>query len=368
MPPLTIMVKPASSCCNMRCRYCFYADESSNRTTPSFGLMNSDTLEALIAKALSFAEHQCTFVFQGGEPTLAGLNFYRTLVKLEQKYNTKNITIENMVQTNGYVLNDSWAQFFQKNNFFLGLSVDGPAPVHDAYRRTPDGKNTFSKIMNAASLLRKYHVDFNILTVVTSMAASHPRGIYSFYRDRGFNFQQYIPCLNPLILPDRLPDYTLTPELYGSFLMQLFDLWYTDVKRGHIVYISFFENLLGMIKGLPSASCTQCSQCQKQYVIEADGSVYPCDFYATDSYYLGNIVSDSFLSLDKNREKTGFIEQSAKLPVVCSFCKWRFLCSGGCRRERENGRGQLAVNYFCPSYKRFFEYSFDRLCELCRLR
>lgn len=368
MPPLTIMVKPASSCCNMRCRYCFYADESSNRSTASFGLMSTDTLEALISKSLSYAEHQCTFAFQGGEPTLAGLHFYRSVVKLEQKHNKKNIHIENIIQTNGYVINDSWAQFFRKNNFFLGLSVDGPGSIHDIYRRTPDGKGTFAKTMSAASLLRKHHVDFNILTVVTSMAARHPLDVYSFYRAMDFNFQQYIPCLNPLILPDRLPDYTLTPTLYGDFLMQLFDLWYADFKKGRIIYISFFENLMGIIKGLPSSSCAQCSQCQKQYVIEADGSVYPCDFYAMDGYCLGNIVSDSFSSLDRTREDTGFIENSAKLPVACSFCKWRFLCCGGCRRERENGRGQLAVNYFCSSYKRFFEYAFQRLCELCRLR
>lgn len=367
MPPLTIMIKPASSNCNMHCTYCFYNDESALRSTPSFGIMNTKTLELLVKKALDYADLQCTFAFQGGEPTLTGLGFYKTLLKLERKYNRKNIQIQNIIQTNGYLIDESWARFFKNNQFFVGLSLDGPRFIHDFYRKISDAKGTYAKVMHTISLFNTYRVEFNILTVVTSLAASHPSDIYRFYRANDLNFQQYIPCLNPLGAPGTKFDYSLTPELYGNFLKGLFDLWYDDFRNGRIVYISFFEDLLGILKGMPPSSCTLCGSCQKQYVSEADGSIYPCDFYALDEYCIGNIHSDSFPSLDSRRKELKFIEQSGTRSVICSFCKWYFLCKSGCRRERDTGGGKLTANYFCAAYRQFFEYSFARLQELSRL-
>lgn len=366
MPPLTIMIKPASSNCNMRCLYCFYADEASQRSISSFGFMPPDILDEIVRKALAKAEYHCTFAFQGGEPTLAGLDFYKKLLALEKKYNTKKISIKNIIQTNGYLIDETWVRFFKKRDFFIGLSIDGPQTIHDKYRKTPFKAGTFQRIMHTVSLLKKYDVEFNVLTVVTSEIAKQPSKVYHFYRNQNLNFQQYIPCLNPLGSPSEVFDYTLTSELYADFLTNMFDLWYQDFKNGRIIYISFFENLLGILKGQPPNSCTLCPECQKQYVIEADGSVYPCDFYALDHYKLGNITADTFASLDLKREQLRFIDSSRIRPITCNHCKWYTLCTSGCRRERDTGGNILSTNIFCSAYKQFFNYSFSRLLELSR--
>ena len=367
MPPLTIMIKPSSSNCNLRCEYCFYADESSNRTTASFGFMHLDTLEMIVKKSLSQAEYSCTFAFQGGEPTLIGLAFYRKLIEFEKKYNKKHLFIQNIIQTNGYVIDDTWAFFLNKNHFLVGLSIDGPEFIHDSFRKAPDGKGTFAQIIKTVNILKKHNVEFNVLTVVTSKIARYPEQVYSFYKNRGLIFQQYIPCLNPLGLSEKTFSYTITPDLYGDFLIRLFDLWYMDYKKGNIVYISFFEDLIGILRKSPPASCTLCHECQKQYVIESNGNIYPCDFYAMDEYLIGNINTNTFKDIDQKRKELQFIEQSQKHPITCSFCKWHFLCNSGCRRERDRGSGPLSTNIFCSAYKRFYAYAFNRLYELSTL-
>ena len=198
MPAISIMMKPASGLCNMNCDYCFYTDETSKRQLASYGIMSLSTLEEILKKTLTFAEGSCSVLFQGGEPTLAGLDFFKSVIELEKKWNVNQVFIQNSIQTNGILINDEWADFFHTNNFLVGLSLDGTNEVHDICRKTSGGRGTFDRILRTVSLFEKHKVEFNILTVVTKHTISHTKEIYSFYKEKGFEWQQYIPCLNPL--------------------------------------------------------------------------------------------------------------------------------------------------------------------------
>lgn len=367
MPPLSLLIKPASGGCNIRCAYCFYHDEARNRSVPSFGQMSLGTLETLIQKSLAYADGQCTFGFQGGEPTLRGLEFFQRAVELQRKYNVKNVRINNALQTNGLLLDSQWARFFKENHFLIGLSLDGPKSLHDSNRRDPSGRGTFSRTMRAARLLQSHGVDFNLLTVVTRQVAENITPVYRFFRREGLLYQQYIPCLDPLGEPRGCSPYSLTPEAFAQFLKTLFDLWYQDVVAGRFIYIRYFENILGMLVGHPPEHCGLSGRCAIQHVVEADGSVYPCDFYCLDQWKLGNIIEDDYPALDSCPAAEKFLLGSRGLPEGCISCEYQFICRGGCRRDREplspDGQGPSG-NYFCAAYREFFAYALPRLREM----
>lgn len=368
MPPITVMIKPASGSCNMRCRYCFYHDVAENREIQSYGIMTQENLEIIMKKLLDYARESCTIAFQGGEPTLAGLPFFRRLMELEQEYNVHHVKIQNCIQTNGYLIDEEWAQFLGKNHFLVGLSLDGDKDLHDLNRLDAKRQGTFSRIMKAARLLEKHQVEFNILCVVTSATARHIARIYRFFQKNNLRYLQFIPCLDPLYEDKGQHPYSLTPKLYGQFLKNLFDLWYSDVKAGNFIYIRYFENLVGMLMGYLPESCGVIGHCSYQTVIEADGGVYPCDFYVLDEYRMGSLVTDSFEEIEARRREIAFAEASLHVDEACRNCKWLNICRGGCRRDREPVvNGVPSLNYFCESYQEFFSYAIDRLMEIARM-
>ncbi len=365
MPTLSVMIKPASGACNLRCRYCFYADEMSLRETRVLGVMSDSTLENVISKSLAAAENICTFAFQGGEPTLAGLDFFKKVVELQKKYNTKKLEVRNALQTNGMVIDDRWAELLAGNKFLVGLSLDGPKDVHDLYRVGPGATGSHRTVMHAAQLLTKYKVDFNILTVVTKAAAKKIGSIYGFLRRNGFNYQQYITCLAPLEDGTASIDASPSPDEMGDYLCRLFDAWYADIKKGSFVYIRLFANILDMLHGAPPESCNMCGRCNNQYVVEADGGVYPCDFYVLDEWLLGNLNTDSFAQLDAKRAELGFIQRSLPVPEECRNCEFGYLCRNGCRRERaENPDGSGGKNIYCEGWKKFYAHALPKFREL----
>ena len=366
MPPLTLMIKPVSGSCNMACRYCFYCDELCARTQPHLARMSRETLQAVVGRVLETAEGSCTLIFQGGEPTLAGLDFYKSLLELERRLNRRRIRIQHCLQTNGYALTDAWARFFAENHFLVGLSLDGPRELHDSCRVDRQGNGTFDRVMETAALFRRRGVQFNILTVVTDGTARRAGEVYDFFRRCGFEWQQYIPCLDPLFSAGERVRF-LTEQRYSEFLKTLFDLWYGDLRRNRYVYNRTFENYVAMLAGRPPESCNMAGACSVQYLVEADGSVYPCDFYAVDAYRLGNLCTDSFEQLDAVRRSVRFIEDSAVLPEACGVCRWLPLCRGGCCRERDMGGGKLGTDRFCSAYRDFFPYAYARLHELSLL-
>lgn len=290
-----------------------------------------------------------------------GIGFYETFCRLKEKYNTKNIPVFCTIQTNGILLDEKWAEFLAEEKILVGLSLDGPRSIHDVYRKDINGQGTFQRVMKSVGILERAGAEFNILTVLTEESAANIERIYNFFRSRNFLYQQYIPCLEPLGRQD-MSGYSLKPKTYGEALKTMFDLWFRDIQQGIPVYHRFFENLVGMAAGYEPESCDMKGRCSEQYVIEADGTVYPCDFYVLDEYDMGNISEDSFEQIDKRRNQIKFIEPSVPLEKECRSCHWKHLCRGGCRRNRIIQQdGVLGKNRFCEAYQIFFPYAIERI-------
>lgn len=368
MMPVTVMIKPASGLCNMRCRYCFYADETAKREVSSYGLMSAETQEAVTKRIMETAIYGCTIAFQGGEPTLAGLDFFHRQLELEKKYNVHHIKVNHAIQTNGLLIDDEWAAFFAENGFLVGVSLDGRKQLHDTYRVDAQGKGTYSRVMRAIQILKNHNVEFNILSVLTEQGARSVRSTYGFFARNGLVWQQYIACLDPLGCEPGHTEYSLSVDGFEQYLKSVFDCWYQDAMAGKLRYHRYFFNIMSLMLGRPPEACDMNGVCGTQYVVEADGSTYPCDFYMLDEWRLGNLVTDSFEELDKKRGELRFIELSAEALEHCRGCKWIGLCRGGCRRSREGITGTpLGENYFCAAYKAFFEYAAERLTQMAGL-
>ena len=363
MPAASILIKPASANCNIDCEYCFYKCLSSNREEYSKGFMTEETLEKLIIQAIDYAEGYVAFAFQGGEPTLAGIPFYKKAVEFQKKYNTKNITIENTIQTNGMAIDEEWAEFLAKNNFLVGLSLDGPKKIHDRYRRDVQGKPTFERVMRAISLFDKYNVQYNILSVITNDSAAKASYLYNFYKRNGFKFIQLIPRMDEQTRTDsdRKNQYAVNPRQYGRFLNELFDLWYDDFIKTSQIDIRMFSNLAQMAAGYPAEECGMSGCCTCYFVVEGDGSVYPCDFYCLDEWKLGT-VQNSFRNLILSDTAKKFVEDSKSVAEKCQTCLHKSLCRGGCRRWREmTSDSTIGLNYLCPAYEIFFAHTKERI-------
>ena len=231
MPPISVLMKPSSGMCNMKCDYCFYCDETQKRIQESYGFMSEQTLKNVVRKTMLRAEGAVSYAFQGGEPTLRGLEFFEKVVAFEKQYNKNGIRVNNALQTNGYLIDEAWCRFFKENHFLVGLSVDGTKEIHDTYRHSKNGGPTFDRVCHAAELMDTYGVEYNILTVVNQKVASEIAKIYEFYKKQGWHYQQYIACLDPLEEAHGENEYALEPKQYGRFLIELFELWYADWKN-----------------------------------------------------------------------------------------------------------------------------------------
>lgn len=365
MPAITVMMKPSSGMCNMTCDYCFYCDEIQKRIQESYGFMSEQTLKNIIKKTMINADISVNYVYQGGEPTLRGINFFKKAIELQKKYNRKNLQVNNAFQTNGLAIDEEWCRFFVENNFLVGISIDGISEVHDAYRHDKKGGNTYQRIVRATELMDDYSVDYNILTVVNQRVTENIDVIYKEYRKRGWKYQQYIACLDPLGDEHGNTEYGISAEQYGEFLVRLFELWYRDWKKNRQPYIRQFDNYITMILGYPPEACDQRGTCGVQYVVEADGGTYPCDFYMLDEYRLGNFNENIMREMDEKRKQIGFIERSLQLEPECKQCKYFYLCRGGCQRHRdfvyETGNFR---NYLCEGYKLFFDKCSERMLEI----
>ena len=350
----------------MACRYCFYNDEGENRSVRNYGMMDTTTSHALIDRAFADDDAYVGFGFQGGEPTLAGLDFFRDFVS----YATSKAPRERMsfsLQTNGYAIDGEWADFFKENGFLVGLSLDGSKKCHDLFRLDHGGNGTFKRVFNNAKLLQRAGVDFNILVTTTRQVASSIDELYPFFKRNGFNYLQFTPCIDPIASERGSLDYSLTSGSFSKFLITLFRLYHRDWKRGEYVSIRYFDNLISiMVRGW-AEECGMNGVCGDYYVVEADGSVYPCDFYVLDGYKLGNILTDSFEDLDAKRDEIGFVEESRKLADECLSCRWRPLCRGGCKRDRQDfNSGKLGTSCFCEAYKAFFSECIGGLEEIAQ--
>jgi len=365
MPALSILIKPASSLCDLRCKYCFYADVTDHREVKSYGIMEEGTADALIKRAFDYADPAVTFAFQGGEPTLAGLAYFQYFITKATDLNTNNIQVNYALQTNGMSITDEMAAFFAKHKFLLGVSLDGPKDIHDMNRVGPGSKGSYKSVKKAIKILEKHKVDFNILTVVNKAVAKHPQKVYQYLTKEGYNYLQFIPCLDDLGEDYGSSPYALVPGDYSHFLCKLFDLWYKDFRSGKRISIRMFDNILQILLGMPPESCDMMGVCSANLVVEADGSAYPCDFYVLDEWKLGMVQDSPLKDLIISEQAQRFVKLSLPRHEKCQACDYLPICRSGCRRHKtQDSQGEPGLNYFCPAYKDFYAYTLDRFKEV----
>lgn len=362
MKNLNLLIKPASSSCNLRCRYCFYYDVADNREVKNYGIMNDDTLENMVKKVFDDVEYSANFAFQGGEPTMAGIEFFEKFHKFVEKYNTKKIIVNFSLQTNGTLLNKKWLELFKKHNYLIGLSLDGNKEMHDTFRIDAKGEGTFSRVLKAAKMMKKAEVEFNILCVVNKLIAQNGKLVYNFFKNNGFRYYQFIPCLDSLSCSEE-KDYTLTSEDYGKFLDETFNLWYEDMMSGKRISVRHFDNYTKILLGEEPEACDMVGHCNMNAVLESDGSMYPCDFYVLDEFKVGNINESSFGELFKSEAEMRFLRTSLAVDEKCKVCRYFKICRGGCRRHKELTAEGNYENRFCESYKYFFEKNIDKMIK-----
>ena len=353
--PLSIMVKPASSACNLRCEYCFYTAVAKKREVFDKGMLSLETSEKMISSAFECSKDFVGFVFQGGEPLIRGIDFYREFVSLVKKYNTSTAEVSFAVQTNGTLLNDEWCEFFRENNFLVGVSLDGNEE-QNKYRVYPDGSASFGDIMGGIELLKKHNVQFNVLSVLTKNLANTFRDSYKFFKSMGLSYLQYIPCLRDFDSDDDV--YVMNNEDYLNYLNSAFRMYYNARLRGTPFSIRQFDNYVLLAHGSCPEQCGMKGGCSEQFVVEGDGSVYPCDFYCNDEQCLGNINDTSFAQMRKSKKALDFISSSFEKKDQSNECKYYYLCcGGGCKRNN------ASFNY-CETYKKFFSQNEGKILSL----
>lgn len=359
MPPVTVMVKPVSGACNMRCRYCFYADEIARRQHAVLPAMTLDMLETVVRRVMVYAEGEANFVFQGGEPTLVGVDFYRHLVRLQRQYSRSTVRISNAIQTNGLELSEEMISFLAEQRFLVGVSLDGCAAVHDSMRQDAAGQGTFHRVRENVRRLRAAGVEVNILCVVNGETAAHAQEVLDALEPMGY--LQLIPCLDGL--DDTPGPSPLTDKAYGAFLQAAFDRYERAFRRGRLLSIRYFDNLLGMLLGLPPESCAMQGVCQTGFLVESTGDVYPCDFYALDAWHMGNLRDMSLRQLARSAAGERFRQEAETVPEACRVCTAYPLCRNGCRRERDPLTGQYR---FCTSTRAFLLSNWARMEAMAR--
>ena len=362
----SILIKPASAVCNLDCSYCFYLDRDLDPYTDlPQRRMSDETLERLVDSYLFYSYPNSTFAFQGGEPTLAGLPFYEKLVGLQQRLGRDGHSVSNALQTNGVLLDDNWGQLFHQYNWLIGLSLDGPEEINDKYRYNKEGHGTFKWVMRGMEALQRNKVDFNILCVLSKANIDKPKELYKFYKSLGVDNIQYIPLAEFGGASKGMP-FTVTPEEYGKFLVETFELWWPERRK---MRIRFFDNIAEAIAGQKPGNCTMHETCDSYAVVEYNGDVFPCDFFVESGWKLGNVNLDSWSEIARRNRRYSFAEKKTLAHPDCQVCEYQSICHGGCPKFRHGPNGQFEdLDYFCKSYKMIFERAVGPLqAELTKL-
>ncbi|WP_042374441.1 anaerobic sulfatase maturase [Neobacillus jeddahensis] len=356
-----VMWKTVSEACNLACDYCYYS--RCNGKPDKIAQIGDQVLEKFIREYMVIKKGFVPFAWQGGEPLLAGIDFFNKAVQLQARYAPKNTIISNVIQTNGTLINKEWAQFFKRYKFLVGISLDGPEEINDARRVTGSGKGSFTSIMKGIQCLRDAHVDLNILTVLHENNIDRAKELMEFYKAEGFSYIQFIPCMDfQSQKPGQPGKYLITPQQYGDFLCEVFDIWYNEEQPE--LSIRFFDNMLAVYLHQSAEECIHQKNCPKTIVFEQNGDAYPCDFYINDEYKLGNLVEDSLESIINNERMELFLMKKPSLSDPCKSCEFLHLCHGGCPRNRTGENNGIEMEYFCKSYKQVYRYSHERMMKL----
>jgi uncharacterized protein len=376
--PFHLLTKPVGPICNLDCKYCFYLEKEKLYPGEKSWRMSDEVLAEYVRQYIrSQPAQEVYFAWQGGEPTLLGVDFFRKAVALQTKFSCGK-TISNAIQTNGTLLDDQWCEFLAANQFLVGLSIDGPAELHDKYRVDKQQQPTFEAVLRGLECLQKHKVEFNTLTVVNRENSQQPLQVYRFLKSIGSRFLQFIPLVEraaPLKMKTAGYDFaspplpgeknnvsTVTPwsvqaEQYGNFLCAIFDEWVRrDVGK---TFVQLFDVALGNWMGLGSSLCVFAEKCGAALAIEYNGDLYSCDHYVYPRHKLGNVLNDSLGAMVNSPQQIKFgNDKSDSLPKFCRNCEVRFACNGECPKHRfiQSPQGESGLNYLCAAYKKFFNH------------
>ena len=350
------MAKPIGALCNLNCEYCFYLKKEhiySHSNKNSFR-MSKETLEAYVKNYIETQPeglNEVIFAWQGGEPTLMDLSFFKEAIKLQQKYKRLGQSIKNSLQTNGTLITEEMAKFYKDNNFLLGISVDGPENLHNKYRKDPKGNGSFIKVMSGIELLKKYKVEFNTLTVLQNDNSKHPKEIYEFLKSIDSTYLQFIPIVEK-DGNDTLSYRTVQPEQFGEFMISLFKLWViNDIGK---IFIGHFDMLLGLYMGYPSSQCVHSKTCGTAIAMEHNGDLYSCDHFVNPENKIGNLLVDNMAEMINSEKQTKFgNDKFNSLPNKCLECRYLPLCYGACPKDRLKNN----INYLCEGYYKFYSFT-----------
>lgn len=363
---MSVMWKTVSEDCNLACDYCYYSRIGGN-IRGKVKRIAPEVLETFIREYMKMSNGAASFAWQGGEPLLAGLDFFEDVVRLQAKYAPPHTIITNSLQTNASLLNDEWARFLKKYNFLVGVSIDGPREIHDKRRITQSKVGSFDRVMRGVEHLRNKAVDFNILTVIHEDNVTKASELMAFYKEQGFHYVQFIPCMDFRAQEtSKQPRYLITAQQYGQFLCDVFDVWYNDGSPE--ISIRFFDNMLSVYLNREAELCVHRSICPKTLVLEQNGDAYPCDFYISDEHKLGNVGVDKLEDILGSYVYKQFLEKKPILPSKCVSCEFLQLCHGGCPRNRiwNATNDEVDPDYFCESYLQVYRYAHDRIQKVAK--
>jgi uncharacterized protein len=362
MRPFTLLIKPSGPDCNIDCKYCFYSCK-----TDIFGnnahRMSDEVAEKLVSSYLKLNLPHSAFAWQGGEPTLMGLDFYKRIVELQQKHAAPGQVITNALQTNGILLDDEWCKFLAKNDVLVGISLDGPKKFHDAYRLDHAGNGTWDRVMASIAKCREHKVQFNILTLLNNKNVQHPDEIWDFFIEQKVRYLQFVQCVERDPDTGEIADFSITPKQYADFMCRIFDRWQDHGVRK--VSVRTFDSILSHCVGQGHTECTFMPKCADYIVVEHDGGVYCCDFFVEGDAYLGNIMETPIEKLASSPRKRKFNKRKREIPNKCLVCRHLDICRGGCPKDRRMADTEFKKEtFFCDSYKQIFDHTLPKLWEL----
>lgn len=360
MKYISFLIKPASSACDMRCEYCFYRDVADHREHAVRARMDEATAHAIVDRALALgSDAHVAFAFQGGEPTLAGIDFFREFTAYVESRRERQV-VSYALQTNGHTLTPEWAELFREHGFLVGVSVDGWRDMHDSLRHDVDLGPTHARVMSSVRMLREAGVEFNVLTVLSARLARHPQRAFKFYQREGIDYVQFIPCLAGL--DGEGAEHALTPRAFYQFYRTFFDLWLREVEAGRYLSVGLFDNVMELTLGQWPQQCGMLGRCAPQFVVESNGDVYPCDFYALDEYRCGNVREDSLESMATCDAMRAFLAEPRRECAACADCPFEGVCHRNCKRLNSAYYDET----YC-GYRAFLEHAWEPLSRVARM-
>ena len=360
MKGFSLLIKPAGADCNLACNYCFYRSKS--HLYPPSPRINDVVLEGIISSYMATQQAVYAFGWQGGEPTLMGADFFTKVTDLQQKHGKPGAEVSNSLQTNGLLVTRDLARHLAKYNFLTGISLDGPAEMHDKYRRSSGKGGSHSGVIRAAEIMRGEGAEFNILTLVSSANVSDGKMVYEYLRDSGFLHHQYIPCVE--FGPDGQPEpWTISGEQWGEFLCSVFDAWIAgDTRR---VSVRLFDSMMNLFATGKRDQCTMMDDCRQYFLVEHNGDVYPCDFFVEPKWKLGNIMNDGWEAMAQSEVFRRFGRQKAERNEACASCPALDICKGDCQKNRRGeGGSSTGLSWLCSGWRRFYEHAGGELARI----